>query len=304
MAILDTPTKSLRIVLGEAKGTLDCDILAFWGAQTSTGFVPVANDLVSNGTTAVTVVPAPGAGEQRQVNEVRLFNNDTITHNVTLQFDNGGTIRVIEAAPVLAGGEFLYTPSSTNAASGGGGSAEWNAGTVNAISGNLAISSDTLDLANSFSISGTATSAISVQGQVQRSTVTAGSGDVGEYISQSVTSGSAVSLTTGSVAAIGSIVIAGTGDFDLYGMIALTGTTTTTVTQAQASINTVGTTLGATLGLFSNMNFGGVALGGEDLSMNIIGARVTAAGTYFLNTKVTFAIGTLAAYGLIEARRR
>lgn len=298
MAILDTPTKSLRIVLGEAKGTLDCDILAFWGAQTGTGFQPAANDLVSNGTTAVTVVPAPGAGEQRQVNEVRLFNNDTITHGVTLQFDNNGTIRVMEAGPVPPGGEFLYTPSSTNTAG------QWNAGTVNAISGNLAISSDTLDLANSISISGTATSAISVQGQVQRSTVTAGSGDVGEYISQSVTSGSAVSLTTGSVAAIGSIVIAGTGDFDLYGMIALTGTTTTTVTQAQASINTVGTTLGATLGLFSNMNFGGVALGGEDLSMNIIGARVTAAGTYFLNTKVTFAIGTLSAYGLIEARRR
>jgi len=114
MAILDATTKSLRIILGEAKGTLDCDIVAFWGAQTGTGFQPASNDLVSNGTTAVTVVPAPGAGEQRQVNEVRLFNNDTITHNVTLQFDNGGTIRVLEATPIAAGGEFLYTPTRIN----------------------------------------------------------------------------------------------------------------------------------------------------------------------------------------------
>lgn len=546
--ILDTPTKSLRIVLGEAKGTLDCDIVSCWGGQTSTGFQPAANDLVSNGTTAVTVVSAPGAGEQRQVNEVRLFNNDTITHNVTLQFDNGGTIRVVEAAAVNAGDEFLYTPSSTNRSIAGAGN-EWNAGAVDFISNNLTIRAGaTLDLANSISIVGTVTAAaasisglaqagtlasagnatvtlllsggtiqvgsstpfssfsthfavssgtldldntwnagsvsaidatqlvingttlgirvsptiqvdastinpmivssnastafpvltgvdnlviighdnsgsgteiIAVSGtagagsggaqaiygrmrgslaspsallngdvvfsqfirgydgtsyatarglwsaaaasnwtgsshenyqtwsniangatistevmrltsagalligtaaatgseklkvagqtitqELTRSDLTATAGNVGEYISQSIASGSAVTLTSGSVAAIGSIVISGTGDFDLYGMIALTGTTTTTVTTAQTSINTTGTVLGTTLGLFSNNNFGGVALGGEDLSMNIIGARVTAAGTYFLNTKVTFAVGTLNAYGLIEARRR
>lgn len=426
MAILDTPTKSLRIVLGEAKGTLDCDILAFWGAQTSTGFVPAANDLVSNGTTAVTVVPAPGAGEQRQVNEVRLFNNDTITHNVTLQFDNGGTIRVVEAAPVLAGGEFLYTPSSTNAASGGGGSAEWNAGTVNAISGNLAISSDTLDLANSISISGTATAAAasisglvqagtlasggdatvtlllsagtievgsstpfsafsthfsvtsgtldvtgfgagsvtsvvsgsglhagtitssgtlladwnggtvaaissnlqissntidlannisisgtttaaaSIQGQMERTTVNAAAGYVGEYLSDTVIAGSAVALTTGTIATIGSVVLTA-GDWDINGQTFLTtGNTLTTINQLQTSINTTAGTLNTTPGLLAQTDLNGITAGsfGLDPEIVIIGNRVTAAGTYYLNCQATFGVGTLAAYGLIQARRR
>lgn len=294
--ILDTPLKSMRIVLGEAKTTNDCDITAAYADQTSVAFRPGGSNLVSNGTVAVTVVSAPAAGEIRQVNEIRLYNNDTVSHSVTLEVDNNSTIAVVGVAEVPSGQPCLYTPAILFSPP----AVEWNGGTVEAISSNLAIVSETLDLANSTSISGTATAA-----QIARTVTTAGAGDVGEYVSDLIVSGSAVALTSGTLANVGSIVLA-SGDWDINGQIAVAGTSTTTVTAVDASITSTSGSLATTPGLFANLNLGGVSLGtfGADPEAPIIGTRVTAAGTYFLNCEATFGVGTLGAYGVIQARRR
>lgn len=113
MANLVTTTQTLRIVLGEAKTTNDCDICAFWG-DTTVPFTLGAQDEVSNGVTPVTVVAAPAANVQRQVKEVRLHNNDTVNHSVTLQFDDNGTIRILDGPVTIApNGNYLYTPALT-----------------------------------------------------------------------------------------------------------------------------------------------------------------------------------------------
>jgi hypothetical protein len=119
---LTTTTQSLRIVLGEAKVTTDCDITAAWGDAT-VPFVLGATQGTSNGTTPVTAVAAPASNVQRQVKEIRLHNNDTIAHTVTLQFDNNGTISILDGPVTVAvGGNYVYTPSSTSGTAGGGGS--------------------------------------------------------------------------------------------------------------------------------------------------------------------------------------
>ena len=111
--ILDATTKSLTIVLGEAKTTTDCDLTASWGDQTPDEFVPGNNTLVSNGTSSVTVVPAPAvAGIQRQVQEVTAYNNDTVSHTLFLREHDGANTRVILEATLAPGASFRYPQSS------------------------------------------------------------------------------------------------------------------------------------------------------------------------------------------------
>lgn len=113
--ILDSTTRSLEILLGEAKVTTDCDIVAFYATTNSTTtFLTAANQTVSNGTTPVTVVAAPDIFSQAQINEVRLHNNDTVPHTVTLRLNDAGVTRVVLAQAVPAGGDFLYTPTATS----------------------------------------------------------------------------------------------------------------------------------------------------------------------------------------------
>lgn len=113
---LDSTTKLLQIVLGEAKVTNDCDITASYGDFDGNNFTLGANTAHSNGTTPVIVVAAPGFDIERQVKEIRLFNNDTVPHTVTLQLFDGTSTWVVGTAltptPVPAGGGFVYTPES------------------------------------------------------------------------------------------------------------------------------------------------------------------------------------------------
>lgn len=144
-------------------------------------------------------------------------------------------------------------------------------------------------------------------GQLKRTTTAAVTGYVGEYVSNSmtVTGTSGVALTSGTIAALGSIVLTA-GDWDIYGALVLDGQGATTVTSVNSSIATTGTVLSTTPGRFVNANMGTISLTtfGGQMAFNIIGNRVTAAATYWLNAKVSFAAGTLVAGGLIEARRR
>lgn len=121
--ILDSASRTLEIVLGEAQVTTACDIVAAYATATDTTFVTNARQTVTDGTTAVTVVNAPPFGAQCQVNEVRLHNNDSVPHSVILRYNDGGTvISVLMRQVVAAGGDFLYTPQTGSAGAGGGGS--------------------------------------------------------------------------------------------------------------------------------------------------------------------------------------
>ena len=113
---LDSTTKVLRIVLGEAKTTHDCNVVSSFADSGVGSFLLGNSNVNTNGVTAVTIVGAPGSSVQRQVKEIRLFNNDTISHGVTLELFDGTNTWIIgttpSALPVPPNGSFVYTPEA------------------------------------------------------------------------------------------------------------------------------------------------------------------------------------------------
>lgn len=119
--IVDTPSRSLQIVLGEAHATRAADIIACYGQQTATGgFLTSLSHAPSSGTSPVTIVAAPAIGSQYLVNEIRVYNADTVAHTVTLRLLDGTTARVVWSSSVTAGDCWTYTPHVGEATVTGG----------------------------------------------------------------------------------------------------------------------------------------------------------------------------------------
>ena len=98
--ILDTTSKTIRVVLGEAAVTTQPEYTtAYEDIAVSAGtFVPGATDGSLNGTTFVTVVSSPAGSVQRRVRELSICNVDTNTHIVTVQYyDGSNTEAIVEA---------------------------------------------------------------------------------------------------------------------------------------------------------------------------------------------------------------
>lgn len=130
--ILDTTTKTVDLILDANKTTNECQITAAYADITPTTFTPGSNDLLSNGTTAVTVVAAPAASTQRSVKEITVYNNDTVQHTAYVRLNDAGTPRVV-AAMILPPGTSASYPAT------GGGGATILAGNPTATAGPTAI---------------------------------------------------------------------------------------------------------------------------------------------------------------------
>ena len=117
--ILDATTKSLEIKLGEAVASTNCDVIACWGDYTATTFTPGETGTVTNGVTAVAAAAAPAASTQRLVQEVTVYNADTIAHLVILQVHDtagGGTVRVFRRRVLAPLEDWSYSPAGTSLA--------------------------------------------------------------------------------------------------------------------------------------------------------------------------------------------
>lgn len=118
--ILNSTLKSIQVVLGEAITTSNCDVTTSWvDTQSGTTFLPSSSDTVTNGVTPVTAVAAPGATVQRQVKEVRVFNRDTVPHDMFVILNDNGTLRYFDSALNVEPGGFLaYSPDAIPGAAG------------------------------------------------------------------------------------------------------------------------------------------------------------------------------------------
>ena len=130
-----------------------------------------------------------------------------------------------------------------------------------------------------------------------------------EYVSSTVSSGSAVSLSNGTSANVTSISLTA-GDWDICGVVdyALTGLTATifksaiSLTSNTLSTQTGGSGLGTdplvTVPLLTTILSG-------TYSQNITPVRLSIASTttIYLVANCTFSLGSVAAYGTIRARR-
>src|SRR5574341_1082320 len=111
MLILDSPTKTIEVILAGAVATNQLPVVAAFvdvGAAPDV-YTPGSNDTQSNGANAVTIVPAPGANLQRQVKLLTVFNADTAAAAATIRYNNHGTLRPIVKVTLAVGSTLVYT---------------------------------------------------------------------------------------------------------------------------------------------------------------------------------------------------
>ena len=86
-----TSTQTLEILLGGAVATNQSPVTVDYVEFTSTTTVPALSPTTTNSTTVVTILSAPAASTQRKVNNITIYNADTTTIVVTVQFNVSGT---------------------------------------------------------------------------------------------------------------------------------------------------------------------------------------------------------------------
>ncbi len=156
---------------------------------------------------------------------------------------------------------------------------------------------------------GTALAFAQPQGDQLLATTTndaATSGNVGEYLSNSVLVGSAPAITTGVASTICQLTITA-GDWNVWGELYYTLGATTTVTAYGAWINTTTNSIaGVPLGGWYSINCASVTPNSTIFGGGTAGPiRVSLSGntTYFLVAQMTFGTSTSNAYGTLQARR-
>lgn len=151
-------------------------------------------------------------------------------------------------------------------------------------------------------LSGKGTGGVGIQGTSTNDN--AFTGYVGEYISASVLSGAAVSLSTGVNSNIAIIPLT-PGDYDVSCVGYMLPNAATTTSYFQIGISTTSATF-TTAGSENNNSFINHALAaGEAISLNCGQSRIKVATTsnVYLVATATFAVNTLSIYGFIGARR-
>lgn len=91
MLILTETTDNLQVVLGGNVTTSQLQCISSWRDITTTAYTPGRTLSVTNNTTDVNVVPAPGASTQRVVDYLSVYNGDTADAVVTIKIDANGT---------------------------------------------------------------------------------------------------------------------------------------------------------------------------------------------------------------------
>jgi hypothetical protein len=90
-----TSAQSIEVVLGGAVATNQSPITVDYVEFTATTTTPVLNDFLTNSTTAVTVLAAPSGTDTRKINNLTIYNADTASILVTVQFNQSSTIYTV-----------------------------------------------------------------------------------------------------------------------------------------------------------------------------------------------------------------
>lgn len=161
---------------------------------------------------------------------------------------------------------------------------------------------DSAGTGNSIQVGSVALSKGQYPGETTTGSATAG--NVGEYVSSNIASGSAVSLTTVTAANVTSISLTA-GDWDVQGKVGFLGNAATTVTRQVASISATTATLDNTNDRVTRTVLSGTPYGVDDIHVNTPVSRFSLSGTttVFLVAFSAFAVSTSSAYGEIRARR-
>ena len=150
----------------------------------------------------------------------------------------------------------------------------------------------------------TSTGVTTLKGSTTNDSVAAG--NIGEYISSSVVSGSGVALTTATAKTVTSISLTA-GDWDVTGNVGFTSAALTSITEFAQSISQTNNTHDTAPGSYAARDTAAIIPGASSIlnvmSPNTIRISLAGTTTIYLIASAVFTASTLTAYGLIAARR-
>jgi hypothetical protein len=109
--ILDTTTRSIEALLAATATTQPTFVVSLTDI-TTTSFTPGSSTGALNSTTAVTLVAAPAASTQRQVKFISIYNGDSVSHTLTIQYNDNGTIIPLLKTSIAVGAILYWTPET------------------------------------------------------------------------------------------------------------------------------------------------------------------------------------------------
>ena len=109
MLVLSATTQSLEILLAGAKSATDPAYTSTYADNTGAVFTEGQKDGTLNGTTAVTVVAAPGASTRRVIKEVIVYNDDDAEITLTFRLNNNGSYRNLSTKTLTPGDTWRWT---------------------------------------------------------------------------------------------------------------------------------------------------------------------------------------------------
>ena len=108
MIILSEQTDNLQAVLAESVTANQLRCSAFWRDVTTTTFTPGRTLVLTNNSTDVNIVPAPGASTQRIIDYISIYNADTTNADVTIKLDANGTEYILFKGIIATGEMLMY----------------------------------------------------------------------------------------------------------------------------------------------------------------------------------------------------
>lgn len=253
--------------------------------------------------------------------------NGTIRQSSAIVFDSALNALGLNVTPVSNKGALQVTSATTgsggyssifrdnNASNGsvfvygwtaGGSNNKYKALFVDNNGINLGTLTDALNTSPvaQMSISNTGVMSVGANNNIKgaANTTDAAAGNIGEYISHRIASGSAVSLSTGTTSNIDSITLTA-GDWDVTGIInySLSGVTST---DFQAGFSLTSATMGNdTMKIEKPFSFTGLSSTYSDV-LPTVRISVGSSTKIYLVAQGTFTVGTVAGYGQIRARRK
>lgn len=273
-----TDTLTNKTIDNSNTGTFRDDRFTLQGSGDQTKQVVFEVDTISTGTTRTFTFPNVSTAFVG-TDATQTLTNKTLTAPVISTITNTGTITLPTATTTLMGRDTTDTMTNKTFNSAGTG--------------------------NVLQVSGVTVS----RGQFPATNTNddATAGNIGDFVSTNIPSGSAVSMTSGVISNIATVSLAN-GDWDVSANIDTNTGATTDVTQILAWISTTSATLPSApnAGAFSAANYPAAGHIGFNDHFPVGMTRISVTGgpiTVYLSARSNFSVSTQQIYGYLRARR-
>jgi hypothetical protein len=101
--VLDATTISIQVAMSTSAATTNPTFVATYADNAGSGITEGATDGELNGSTDVTVVPAPSGSNRRVIKDITIYNGDTAAVTVFVKYDNNATQRTVAKVTLAVG---------------------------------------------------------------------------------------------------------------------------------------------------------------------------------------------------------